>query len=239
MKTRWPYLVSTGLLVATQSCNCGDRPIDFIEDSGVEPIEGSDSGVDPTRAEVVSEFSDGGDGWTIVGDAQSASVTPTYLAASGNPGGTIGANDNHSGGVWYFAAPSRYLGDASSTYGRLLKYDLRTSTAARPFDHFDLVLKGGGLILGYVVGSPRNPGTNTWTSYRIPVQETGWVKIEKYTRPYFNNHFSSGGFVGLSAPTTAEFKGVLANLTGLIIRGEFSLNDDSGYLDNVAFGAAE
>jgi hypothetical protein len=46
-----------------------------------------------------------------------------YDGSGGNPNGLIRATDDATGGVWYFQAPSKYLGDASATYGKVLALD--------------------------------------------------------------------------------------------------------------------
>src|SRR5262249_58318021 len=79
-----------------------------------------------STTEVVSsgfDFDD--DGWRIVGDAQEA--TPQYSPTGGNPAGLISADDDVTGGVWYFRAPSKFRGDQSENYGRDISFDLEVT----------------------------------------------------------------------------------------------------------------
>ena len=170
-------------------------------------------------AKTVSAFSADADGWTIVGDAQASSVKPDYSGTGGNPDGLISAKDDVTGGVWYFQAPAKYLGDNSATYGKILKYDLKVTPITDPFDDTDVVLEGGGKRL--VFDTSPAPGTD-WTAYKVPLSESsGWEK---------------DSLTG-AAPTADELKAVLANLTLFRIRGEFNTGPDTGSLDNVKFGA--
>lgn len=170
-------------------------------------------------AKVVSGFSADDDGWTIVGDAQASSVKPDYSGTGGNPDGLISAKDDATGGVWYFQAPAKYLGDDSATYGKLLEYDLKVTPITNPFDDVDVLLEGGGKRL--VFDTSPAPGTD-WTTFKVPLSETaGWKKDT----------------LAGDAATAAELQAVLANLTLFRIRGEFNTGPDTGSLDNVRFGA--
>lgn len=170
-------------------------------------------------AKTVSSFSSDADGWTIVGDAQSSSVKPDYSGTGGNPDGLISAKDDVTGGVWYFQAPDKYLGDNSAALGKVLKYDLKVTPIDNPFDDIDVVLEGGGLVLAF--DTKPAPGTE-WTTYKVPLSGGGGWKKKTLDGP---------------APTDDEFKAVLANVTLLRIRGEFNTGPDTGSLDNVKFGA--
>jgi hypothetical protein len=63
--------------------------------------------------------------------------------------------------------------------------------------------------------------TSSWQSYVVPLSEAGW-KMTTITG---------------AAVTAAQFKSVLANLTRVRIRGEFTNAVDTGYLDNVYLGS--
>ncbi|TWT85263.1 Laminin B (Domain IV) [Posidoniimonas polymericola] len=164
-----------------------------------------------------STFDVDDEGWTIIGDAQSGTGSPDYLAAGGNPGGHIAAADNVLGGTWYFQAPAKFHGDFSFAYGADLTFDLMQSSISSQFDDEDVILRGGGLFLTY--DTSMNPGV-AWTSYSVPLEETaGWTV---------------GGSSPAAAPTAAEMMQVLSDLTDLQIRGEYRSGSDTGSLDNVA-----
>jgi hypothetical protein len=165
-----------------------------------------------------STFEFGDDGWLLAGD--STTGVPAFVPAGGNPGGFIRGVDSVVGGVWFFSAPSKFLGDDSATYGQNLSFDLRMRGSGPLFDDSDVILSGAGLNLVYdTTAVPQDP---IWTSYSIPLVDTAGWKV--------------GSLVG-PAPTQAQFLAVLSALTSLWIRGEFITGSDSGDLDNVTLGA--
>ena len=164
---------------------------------------------------VGSLFENDVEGWLILGDARGEQVTPDFTPTDGNPGGHIHATDDVAGGVWYWQAPPKFLGDVSTGYGQTLSFDLRQSDTSSQFDDDDVVLAGENLSL--VFDTPNNPGTS-WTTYCVPLQETGWKKQGTD-----------------QVPSQSEFQSVLASLTELLIRGEFRTGSDVGGLDNVIF----
>lgn len=187
------------LVVVPLLCNCG------------EGLEGKS----------VSGFSADADGWLITGDANAASVKPDYNGTGGNPDGLISAKDEVTGGVWYFVAPQKYLGDNSSVAGKSLRFDLKVdATPTNPFDDIDVKLVGGGVTL--VFDTPNDPVGDKWTSYVVPLTAAGW-KVDK----------RSG-----AAATDADMAKVLGSTTALWIRGEFNEGPDTGSLDNVRWGAS-
>ncbi len=147
-------------------------------------------------------------------------LSPQYVAGGGNPGGHVCADDpfTPTGGVWFWRAPSKFLGDVSDAYTRTLTYDLKQSSEGNPFDWHEVVLIGGGMTL--VFDLPGEPGAG-WTSFAVPIHESaGWRKDE----------------VAGPAPTHQEMLNVLSSLTDLRIRGEYRVGPDSGCLDNVVLG---
>jgi hypothetical protein len=170
---------------------------------------------------LTSTFDTDAEGWQITGDAQGSSAQPTYFSTGGNPGGYIHATDNATGGVWYFAAPSRFLSGLAAAYGHELSFDLKQSSTSRQYNATDIILAGNELTLVY--DTPYNPGL-TWTAYRVRLSESaGWRK----------------GSLSGPTPTQAEFQEVLSNATRLWIRGEFVSGDDNGSLDNVSISPAD
>jgi len=188
--------------------------------------------IDPQGARSASGFEGDAEGWTITGDAQADHVKPDYSGTGGNPDGLISAVDDVTGGTWYFQAPDKYLGDASAAYGNFLKFDLKTTDVSSPFDNFDVILSGAGKVLAF--NTPNNPVVGSWTSYKIQLSETaGWAVIGAVGDTYPDD------FATLPKPSQADFKAVLGNITQLLIRGEFNSGPDTGYLDNVRFGATQ
>ena len=168
----------------------------------------------PGGGDVVSTFDTGNEGWTVIGDAQGGSAIPDWHATGGNPGGYVSADDDVLGGVWYWSAPSVFLGDRRGAYGNALRFDLRQTATDTQFNADDVILRGAGLTL--LFNTATNPGT-VWTPYTIPLTATG------------------GWLVGgtSAAPTQAQFLAVLGALDELLIRGEYRTGADTGSLDNV------
>jgi hypothetical protein len=161
---------------------------------------------------VVSDFAWDAEGWKVVGDVRlDRSVDPTH------EGGALRAVDHATGGVWYWQAPASFLGDQRSALGRELRFRLKSTPVAKPFDAPDVVLDGPAGAL--VHDTPQNPGPE-WTAYRVPLTPTAW------------KHRGSG-----KPATEKDLASTLSALKSLLIRGEFNTGTDSGWLDDVALGA--
>jgi hypothetical protein len=164
---------------------------------------------------VASYFSQDDEGWLIVGDAQKQSAKPDYVDKDGNPGGYLSAKDNATGGVWYWSAPAKFLGNKSSSYGEKISFSLKQSSTDNQFDADDVILFGNEKKI--VFNTPKNPD-KSWTDYSVMLsEEAGW----KYDN-------SSGGAVSKD-----DFIKILRDLTAIHIRGEFVTGEDTGGLDNV------
>lgn len=166
-------------------------------------------------ATVTSTFSVDDEGWTVIGDTQSGSVIPTYVPSGGNPGGHVSTDDAGAGGVMYWNAPPKFLGNRLESYGRNLRFDLAQNLVDSQFDDDDVILEGNGLTL--IFNTPANPAA-TWTPYVVSLNESaGWVLQDS---------------VPLRAPTRAEFNQVLSALATLRIRAEYRIGSDVDQLDS-------
>jgi Laminin B (Domain IV)/PEP-CTERM motif len=158
---------------------------------------------------------DGIDGWTVVSDGSG----PSYQASGGDPGGYITTTDQGLGGIVYWLAPAKFLGDQLSALGGTVSFDLRQNINGSQFTDMNPLIRltGNGVILS-LPGT--GPGTS-FTSYAIPLS-------------------SAGGWMSGGVPATdAQIQNALANLTDVRIRAEFSfVVGDVNDLDNVAFSAA-
>jgi hypothetical protein len=181
---------------------------------------GNGVGGEGDQPKATSGFDASAEGWTITGDAQASSVEPEYSGVGGNPDGLISAQDDVTGGTWYFTAPSKYLGDASRFYGTKLEFDVKVTEITSPFAAPDVLLVGGGITAAY--DCTPDPGTD-WTTFTLPLSEAGWTLTDLDGPP-------------LSAE---QFQTLLADLTAFRIRGEFNTGPDTGSLDNVKFGITE
>lgn len=166
---------------------------------------------------VFDTFDTGLNGWSLYADGENLAWSPF----AGNPGGGIRGNDQGLGGYWGFSAPPAYLGDRSCDYGGLLRWQFNTTNSGSAVNSQpDATLEGAGLVL---VINLANPVVDTWETRSVPLLETAGWRIATL----------SG-----AVPTESQFKSVLADLTAIKLRGEFSVAaNDSCTLDNVAFGS--
>ncbi len=165
----------------------------------------------------LSTFDSDSDGW-ISFDNGTENVI--WNASGGNPDGHIRLLDKTTG--WgYFQAPAKYLVDAE--YGGGFSFDLRIAnndpTTYPNIYNVRTALVGDGLTLINELAPP--PSTTTWTNYSFTLDETasaGWRSFSDLAQNYTT-----------SAPlvTQAQFMGVLQNLTGVYIAGDYS----DGYTD--------
>lgn len=162
-----------------------------------------------TEAKLASRFSADAEGWTVTGDPVSS--IPAYLSDDGNPGGFIRATDSGTGGIMYWSAPAKFLGNQASTYGGQLGFDLRYTTDGFPFDASDVILKGGGVRLTYDMA--KNPA-HQWRHFKVPLTESGW-------------------FFGAQPATETQMRAALGGLGTLLIRAEYTSGTDVEDLDNV------
>jgi hypothetical protein len=161
-----------------------------------------------------SDFSSDAEGWVLSGDTTTSN--PTYVAAGGNPGGFVRGIDQTVGGVWYWQAPAKFLGDKSLSFGETLSFDLRMRGSGPLFDSPDVSLAGGGLTL-HLDLSPV-PQDLAWTTYTVNLDQSDNWRV---------------GTLAGSIATEIDFRQVLGSLNSLRIRGEFITGSDNGDLDNV------
>jgi gliding motility-associated-like protein len=162
----------------------------------------------------ISTFDKDNEGWLGLGDTKDELAI--WKATGGNPNGHIFVDDQSVGGVWYFKAPDKFLGNKCSAYGQLLSFDLKTDNLAGGYDQDDVLLQSNGLTI--VFDFPNNPKL-TWTHYEVRLDETANWRVNTIN--------------GVKA-TKSQIISVLSNLTLFRIRGEFAKGQgDLGSLDNV------
>jgi hypothetical protein len=175
------------------------------------------------RADVVSGFSAGDEGWRVVSFANLttdnfsivATYTPTFNATGGNPGGFISTTDQDNGD-FTFSAPAKFLGNVSGATG--LSYDLIYPVGAINYQPTDVILMGNGETLLWKSSPDIVPGPS-WMSVNLDFVPSILWRVE-----------TSNGALA----TNGDFANVLGNLSGLFIRGEYTtgLIETPG-LDNV------
>ncbi|MFO0844712.1 MAG: laminin B domain-containing protein [Gemmataceae bacterium] len=180
---------------------------------GLETLE------DRATPSASSLFTNGLEGWTTVReDGKNAGANALlWKSPGGHPGGFIQATDKQDGHRWYWVAPAKFQGDQSDTAGTFLTFDQKVTVTTRQFNYPDVYLSGGGVKLQ--LDMPKNPA-KTWTAYAVQLSPTGGWKVKGTNR----------------APTADEFRAVLASVTDLAIRGEYTSDKSTGGLDNVVLG---
>jgi hypothetical protein len=165
-----------------------------------------------TVALLPATFEGNAEGWQITGSATNLAYSP----AGGQSDGFISASSRNTN-VWFWTAPSSYHSDLSASYGGWLEFELRQSSIGSSITNKPLVtLNAGALQISFF--SSQAPGLN-WTAFKVPLIETasGWTYGTGTAPPTFDQMFS-----------------VLRGLTGLSIRGQFSLSTNTTSIDTVA-----
>jgi hypothetical protein len=168
-----------------------------------------------------STFEAGDDAWLIGNNGGTGTRPPTLQNQGANPSGCICGTDAEPNDIWYFWAPSEFLGNAAKVYGKKLTFDLREGQSFYQIHGRDVVLNGGGLALSYTL--PATPGQD-WSPQTVWINDqVGWLLDDQSAHP---------------PPATAEqIRTVLGSLTSLRIRGEYSSSSgNTSCLDNVYFG---
>jgi len=194
-------------LILTMSLVLFGCPCSIID----EPIE---------ETENTTDFISGADGWTIEGDAHGGEgLIPEFSDVNGlDNSGYIFAKDDVAGGVWYFVAPEKYLGNKSAFFNGMMRYWLiQKSARTYQFLREDVIIEGISNER-IVINLPMENFPDTiWTKYQFTFNESeAWVDE--------NNQ----------AATNQKIKSVLSNVTKLKIRGEFEGGPDTGGLDGFA-----
>ena len=162
-----------------------------------------------------STFKADADKWKVIGDVAGDPEKPNFIPTGGDPGGFIQIDDAAIGGVMYWRAPKKFLGDQRDAFGGTLSYSFQQSATDAQFDEDDIVLEGDGLRLSNDgVGNP--PAAPDWSPVTSTLQGAAWDDV------------TNGDGV-----TNKEFKGVLGNLDALFIRAEYRTGNDTDGLDSV------
>jgi Laminin B (Domain IV) len=159
---------------------------------------------------------DGVDGWSFIADGSNL----IRVATGGNPGGFLQVSDTGAGSVIFWEAPAKFLSDKSAAYGGTLNYDLQQSEGDRQSsgDIPEVVLIGNGITLTFDLPNSSNPAvTPNWASYTFALlASAGWIDDDT------------------SLPATElQMQSVLANLSNIEIRAEYSAARDIDGIDNV------
>jgi hypothetical protein len=174
------------------------------------------------RALPVSFFETDDEGWVVEDvDPQtfdSVDAYPvTWVATGGNPDGHIAATDPSSF-AFMFGAPEKFLGDQSEATA--LHFELANDSSAPDTGFATVVLRTSGEFLVF-------QGTGVPSSAFVPF-EIALAPAPEWT-------WYADGHVSGRPATEEDFAVVLADLTGVWIRGDWSTEEDRSLLDNVRF----
>jgi hypothetical protein len=140
--------------------------------------------------------------------------------------GCIQTTDQAKGGIVYFDAPAKFLGDQSASYGKTLSYSIWHNlgqspggTAVYPYPAVKLIGSGGVTLIP--VQDTLRPHDETWHPFSFSFTAGIWK-------------FSSSELVA----TESEIQNILANLEGIEIVAEIGSGTDVIRLDNVVLGTS-
>jgi hypothetical protein len=93
-----------------------------------------------------STFDNDNEGWIGLGDTNDSPAD--WISKGGNPGGYAQVVDQSVGGVWYFQAPKKFLGNKCPAYGQKLSFDLKTDNTSGGYDQEDVYFRNSkGLVI--------------------------------------------------------------------------------------------
>lgn len=176
------------------------------------------------HAGVAYSFETDAQGWSIANDGTGF----TWDDSIGNNGlGAIRARDVVSGNIWLFSAPTEDLGSLSGLYNNSISYDILGITGSHTNlggDRADVILTGAGISIG--VNFEVQPVNDQWVSASVLVSESAdWRMISSF----------SDATISATTVSQEDLQAVLADLTGLYIRGEYTNGGDATAIDNVDF----
>ncbi len=173
-------------------------------------------------ANVTSTFDTNADGWTHApgGDPD---TTVTFSATGGNPGGEIVLNEAAEGAFDFFQAPAKYLGNDSAFLNGTFAFQLMDNSSIDDLSAALTLTDGAGDTLTHVLPTFA-PGSFVFFAFTLN-QSGGWT-------------YTPSGGTG-SAATQTEFQTVLANVSSLVVPGDFHNGPEMTSLDNVALSVPE
>ncbi len=174
------------------------------------------------HGQITSTFDTDADGWTFYHGPTGTYSTINQSASGGNPNGYVSvtyASQISTSAVQYWIAPPKYLGTkVAQCLDMNLKLDLQQSIAGtNSSTRGDIRIKNGSSLIVLTLSS-KPAVAPAWSSYSIPLNETGgW----------------QWGYGGPLA-TRDQVKSILSNITAIEINGTYAANASylSG-LDNV------
>lgn len=173
----------------------------------------------PLTVLVASDFdnvANGVDGWTGI-NSMGGSETITNSATNGIYLGGISWRESPDGAGTFYVAPAKFLGDQRAAYNGILTFFLRRNgNGSTQTNLYDLILGSTNLDLGFRYSAI--PPVGSWFRFEVPLKEDlAWTNLSTQ-----------------QPATRDEILAVLASLTRLWIRAEFTSNTDGSDLDLIA-----
>lgn len=216
-----------------------------VSDGKATSAAGTVTLVPKTGVITTSDFLLGSEEWKIVGNklpVSSATYEPSSRGAVNHyiygmddliNVGQVGGGGSDSA-MWYFSAPSKFLGNYGIAYGGELKFTL--SSAAGDFskgnENFGAYLVelsctqcnvNAGVTISFPLNAVRGGFDGKDKSISLTLHEkAGWLKDPKNSLKQWK------------APTKCEFIEVLSGLSGMKILGDFTKWYETVLLDNVS-----
>lgn len=188
---------------------------------------------------VQSDFSDGSDGWRVVNNGLSSDVVHEQSSVTPHLNRFIHATDDYINidpstrndkSLWYFSAPSKFLGFQAHAYKGTLEFSMGAFTGDfspnRMNSDLDLVVlecETCALNRGmrFVMKLSASAFTGSPKKFSLQLSEDKWLKDPKNT------------LLAWSKPTACEFVEMLHSLSSIKILGDFTKFYESVALDDV------
>lgn len=159
---------------------------------------------------VRSTFRGDAEGWRVTDQSRRVSQIPSLRSSGGTEDHYLEAADYWEKGEWYWRAPAAFHGNLCAYYGGSLDFQIRHEGAGPSMDGGKLILEGRSSRLVFKL--PRPPGAE-WTKFEVPLEpDPGWQ----------------------GEPSDSEIKTTLANVTGLLIQGNYGSGREHSGLDSVS-----
>lgn len=197
----------------------------------------------PSHLVVASSFSTDAESWTVEGNRYAGTAATHEASSRGSlnhyiysTDDTLNMKEGDDQDLWYFSAPSKYLGWQGIAYGGFLEFTMSSFSGDFSISNLnsDLYLvelycsqcaTNTGITISYPLSATSFTGTTK--TFSISMLETaGWLQDPENT------------LLSWSAPTKCQFIEVLSGLTSVKILGDFTQWYESVSIDNVQWRKA-
>jgi len=169
-----------------------------------------------SNANARTSFTDGDDGWHVSGGSFGISEACEWSVSNGRQG-SGGRVEATGANAWYWVAPIKFRGDASSAIGKDITFSLNQSFSRNPSGFQLVILEGGGHSIYFDSNAPQKG----WNEYSVPLKSSAIWRHQRTN----------------SRVKERELREVLADLHHFRIRGwcQGGAQPGTGSLSNVIF----